>query len=122
MNKVNILEKLGQISDHWNPRIVAELNGQHIRLVKIIGDTFELHKHDNEDEMFLVIKGSIILEFKDKEIEVNEGEFIIVPRGVWHRPIAKQEAHLMMFVTAGNINTGNVKNKFTLDSQTLSRI
>jgi mannose-6-phosphate isomerase-like protein (cupin superfamily) len=115
MNKVNILEKLNQINDFWNPRIAGELNGQHIRLVKI-KDEFPFHKHDNEDEMFLVIKGTLKLDFKDKLIEVSKGEFIIVPKGVLHRPIADQEVHLMMFVAASNINTGNIKNEFTLES------
>ena len=115
MNKVNILEKLNQINDFWNPRIAGELNGQPIRLVKIKGE-FAFHKHDNEDEMFLVIKGTLKLDFKDKLIEVSNGEFIIVPKGVLHRPIANQEVHLMMFVTASNINTGNIKNEFTLES------
>ena len=115
MNKVNILEKLNQINDFWNPRIAGELNGQHIRLVKIKGE-FAFHKHDNEDEMFLVIKGTLKLDFKDKLIEVSKGEFIIVPKGVLHRPIADQEVHLMMFVTASNINTGNIKNEFTVES------
>ena len=115
MNKVNISEKLNQITDFWNPRIAGELNGQQIRLVKIKGE-FAFHKHDNEDEMFLVIKGTLKLDFKDKLIEVSKGEFIIVPKGVLHRPIADQEVHLMMFVTASNINTGNMKNEFTLES------
>ena len=113
MNKVNILEKLNQINDFWNPRIAGELNGQHIRLVKIKGE-FAFHKHEDEDEMFLVIKGMLKIDFKDKLIEVSEGEFIIVPKGVLHRPIADQEVHLMMFVTASNINTGNIKNEFTI--------
>lgn len=115
MNKVNILEKLNQINDFWNPRIAGELNGQHIRLVKIKGE-FAFHKHDNEDEMFLVIKGTLKLDFKENLIEVSKGEFIIVPKGILHRPIADQEVHLMMFVTASNVNTGNIKNEFTLDS------
>jgi mannose-6-phosphate isomerase-like protein (cupin superfamily) len=115
MNKVNISEKLKQINDFWNPRIAGELNGQHIRLVKIKGE-FVFHKHDNEDEMFLVIKGTLKLDFKDELIEVSNGEFIIVPKGVLHRPIADQEVHLMMFVTASNINTGNIENEFTLES------
>lgn len=121
MNKVNILEKLSQIDDYWNPRIAGELNGQQIRLVKIKGE-FAFHQHDNEDEMFLVIKGALKLDFKNKIIEVNEGEFIIVPKGVLHRPIAEQEVQLMMFVTESNINTGNLKNEFTLDSKSLKKI
>ena len=120
--KVNIYDKLKLISDHWNPRIVGELNGQQIRLVKIIGDKFALHTHDVEDEMFFVVKGSIVLEFEDSEVELNEGEFFIVPKGVKHRPVAEEEAQLMMFVTAGNVNTGNVENEFTLDTKGLERI
>ena len=121
MNKVNILEKLSQIDDYWNPRIAGELNGQQIRLVKIKGE-FTFHKHDNDDEMFLVIKGTLKLDFKNKIIDVFEGEFIIVPKGVLHRPIAEKEVHLMMFVTESNINIGNLKNEFTLDSKSLKRI
>jgi len=121
MNKVNISEKLNLINDYWNPRIAGELNGQQIRLVKIKGE-FAFHKHDKEDEMFLVIKGLLKLDFKNKLIDVFEGEFIIVPKGVLHRPIAEQEVHLMMFVTKSNINTGNLKNEFTLESKSLKRI
>ena len=121
MNKVNISEKLNLITDYWNPRIAGELNGQQIRLVKIKGE-FAYHKHDNEDEMFLVIKGILKLDLKNKLIDVFEGEFIIVPKGVLHRPIAEQEVHLMMFVTESNINTGNLKNEFTLESKSLKKI
>ncbi len=121
MKKVNIAEKLSQINDYWNPRIAGELNGQQIRLVKIKGE-FAYHRHDNEDEMFLVIKGYLKLDFKNKIIDVFEGEFIIVPKGVFHRPIADQEVHLMMFVTENNINTGNLRNEFTKETQSLERI
>lgn len=121
MKKVNISEKLNLINDHWNPRIVGELNGQQIRLVKILGD-FAYHKHENEDEMFLVIKGNLKLDFKDKIVDISEGEFFIVTKGIVHRPIAEQEVHLMMFVTDNNINTGNIKNEVTLDTNLLERI
>jgi mannose-6-phosphate isomerase-like protein (cupin superfamily) len=120
--KINIEEKLNQITDHWNPRIVGELNGQQIRLVKILGDEFALHKHENEDEMFMVIKGEIKLEFLDNKVDLKKGEFFIVPKGVEHRPIASEEAHLMMFVTASNVNTGNIENELTLDSKSLEKI
>ncbi|MHC4597655.1 MAG: cupin domain-containing protein [Planctomycetota bacterium] len=119
MQKVNIAEKLSQIHDQWNPRIAGELNGQHVRLVKIQGE-FAYHKHDDEDEMFLVIQGALQLDFKEKKVDVREGEFIIVPKGVVHRPYAAEEVHLMMFVTASNVNTGDVRNERTLD--TLERI
>jgi mannose-6-phosphate isomerase-like protein (cupin superfamily) len=120
--KVNITEKLELIKDHWHPRIVGELNGQQVRLVKIIGDEFALHTHDNEDEMFFVVKGAITLEFADEKSDLHEGEFYIVPRGTLHRPVAPEEAHLMMFVTASNVNTGDVENELTLDAQKLERI
>lgn len=121
MKKVNVAEKLNLINDYWNPRIAGELNGQQIRLVKIKGE-FAYHKHDNEDEMFFVIKGKLKLDFKDIIEDVFEGEFIIVPKGVLHRPIAEQEVHLMMFVTESNINTGDVKNERTLDTKSLEKI
>ena len=121
MEKVNIKEKLNSINDYWNPRIAGELNGQQIRLVKIKGE-FEFHKHEDEDEMFLVIKGSINLDFKDKTVKLKEGEFLIVPRGVIHRPFAEEEAQLMIYTKASNINTGNIHNEKTIDSQKLERI
>lgn len=120
--KVNVAEKLSKINDHWNPRIAGELNGQQIRLVKLLGDRFALHTHENEDEMFFVIKGSITLEFSDSKVELNEGEFYIVPKGTLHRPVTEEEAELMMFVTAGNVNTGDVENDFTLDAEKLEQI
>ncbi len=121
MNKVNISEKLNLIHDHWNPRIAGELNGQQIRLVKVKGE-FPFHKHDHEDEMFLVIKGSLILDFKEKQADLTEGEFIIVPKRILHRPIAKEEVHLMMFVTAENVNTGDLQNDRTLPADSLEKI
>lgn len=121
MNKVNITKKLDEINDYWNPRIAGELNGQQIRLVKIKGE-FVYHRHDEEDEMFLVIKGSLKLDFKDKIVEVAEGEFIIVPKGVIHKPIAEDEVHLMMFVAETNVNTGNLKNELTKESDSLEKI
>ena len=121
MKKINIKNKLDQINDHWNPRIAAELNGQQIRLVKIKGD-FAFHQHENDDEMFLVIKGDLKLDFKDKIVNVHEGEFIVVPKGTIHRPIAEEEVHLMMFVSAINTNTGDITNEKTLDTGSLERI
>ncbi len=121
MKKVNISEKLEKIHDYWNPRVAAELNGQQVRLVKILGD-FAFHKHDKEDEMFFVIKGKLKLDFQESVEEVNEGEFFVVPRGVVHRPIAEHEVHLMMFTAAENINTGDIKNDMTLDTENLENI
>jgi mannose-6-phosphate isomerase-like protein (cupin superfamily) len=112
MEKVNIREKLGQFSDHWNPRIVGELNGQHVKAVKLKGE-FIWHHHDHEDELFLVTKGTLKMEFRDKTVNVNEGEFIIVPRKVEHRPVAPEEVHILLFEPASTLNTGNVENERT---------
>ena len=112
MEKINIREKLKLFNDHWNPRIVGELNGQHVKAVKLQGE-FVWHHHDNEDELFLVIKGKLKMEFRDKTVEVHEGEFIIVPRKVEHRPVAEEEVHILLFEPASTLNTGNVDNERT---------
>ncbi len=112
MNKVNINEKLSLIHDHWNPRIAGELNGQQVKLVKFKGE-FVFHKHDNEDELFYVLKGSFKMEFRDRTITVNENEFLIVPRGVEHKPVADEEVSVMLFEPASTLNTGNVENELT---------
>lgn len=112
MHKVNLLEKYEQINDHWNPRIVGELNGQHIKLVKFAGP-FTWHHHENEDEMFYVVKGSFVMELHDKNIPLNEGDFLIVPRGVDHRPNAEKEVWVMLFEPAATLNTGNITDSFT---------
>ena len=119
MKKVNIVEKLSTFSDHWNPRIVGELNGQYVKAVKLKGE-FVWHHHDNEDELFLVIKGTLRMEFRDRIEEVNKGEFIIVPRGVEHKPVATKEVHILLFEPASTLNTGNVENEKT--RKTLERI
>jgi mannose-6-phosphate isomerase-like protein (cupin superfamily) len=112
MNKVNLAEKFSTFSEHWSPKIAGELNGQHVKLVKFQGP-FTWHHHEQEDEMFLVVKGSFIMEFRDKNVTLNEGEFIIVPRGVEHRPNAPEEVEVLLFEPAGTLNTGNVDNEFT---------
>jgi mannose-6-phosphate isomerase-like protein (cupin superfamily) len=112
MDKVNVDEKLSLFSDHWNPRIVGELNGQHVKLAKFKGP-FTWHKHDNEDEMFYVLKGEFDLEFRDKTIRIREREFVIVPRGVEHRPVADAEVEVMLFEPVTTLNTGNVQDEFT---------
>lgn len=112
MGKVNIHEKLSLFSEHWSPKIVGELNGQHVKLVKIKGE-FVWHKHDHEDEMFFVIKGSFRMEYRDKFVEVNENEFIIIPRGVEHRPVADEEVSIMLFEPASTLNTGNTEGELT---------
>ncbi|MDT0648185.1 cupin domain-containing protein [Zunongwangia sp. F260] len=113
IKKISIAEKMSQFSDYWNPRIVGELNGQHIKLVKAKGE-FEWHKHDNEDEMFLVIKGEFNMELRNKRIPITEGEFIIIPKGIEHRPVVKNEVEIMLFEPATTISTGgNEKSELT---------
>jgi len=112
MEKVNINSKLSLFSDYWNPRIVGELNGQHVKLAKFKGE-FVWHKHDNEDEMFMVIEGKFTMEFRDRSLELNKGEFLIVPRGVEHRPVAENEVAVMLFEPVTTLNTGNVKDDLT---------
>lgn len=106
MQKVNINQKLELFADHWNPRIVGKLNGQLVKLVKFQGE-FVWHKHDNEDEMFLVIKGRFNMELRDETITINEGDFIIIPKGTEHRPVAEHEVHVMLFEPEGVLNTGD---------------
>jgi mannose-6-phosphate isomerase-like protein (cupin superfamily) len=107
MGKVNLAEKFSAFNDYFNPRIVGELNGQQVKLVKFQGE-FIWHHHDNEDELFYVVKGSFDMFFRDKKITINAGEFLIVPRGVEHKPVAKQEVSIMLFEPATTLNTGNV--------------
>ena len=113
MQKINLSEKLSKFTAHWSPKIVAELNGQYVKLVKFRGE-FVWHHHENEDEMFLVVKGRFRIEFRDKTVWMEEGEFIVVPRGVEHKPVADEEAWILLFEPASTLNTGNVKNQFTL--------
>jgi mannose-6-phosphate isomerase-like protein (cupin superfamily) len=112
MEKVIIGEKLDQFNDHWNPRIIGELNGQHVKAVKLKGE-FVWHHHDDEDELFLVVKGKLKMELRDKTIEINPGEFLIVPRKVEHRPVADDEVEILLFEPASTVNTGNVENDLT---------
>jgi mannose-6-phosphate isomerase-like protein (cupin superfamily) len=112
MEKVNIAEKLSMFTDHWNPRIIGELNGQHVKAVKLKGE-FVWHHHVDEDELFMVIKGVLTMELRDKTITVNEGEFIVIPRMTEHRPVAAEEVHILLFEPASTLNTGNVENERT---------
>ena len=112
--KVNLEEKFAGFSETYSPKVVGELNGQLVKLVKFKGP-FAWHHHENEDELFLVTKGSIRILLRDAEVTVDEGEFFIVPKGLEHRPIADEEAHVLLFEPASTLNTGNVRNEFTLD-------
>lgn len=112
MEKINVQQKLSMFSDYWSPKIVGELNGQHVKLVKLKGE-FVWHKHDDEDELFFVIKGNLKIEFRDKTITLNENEFLIVPKGVEHKPVAEEEVSVMLFEPASTLNTGNTENELT---------
>jgi mannose-6-phosphate isomerase-like protein (cupin superfamily) len=112
MEKVNIFEKFSHITEYWKPYIAAELNGQMVKLDKIKGE-FVFHHHDHEDELFLVVKGRFRMEFRDRHIWVEEGEFLVVPRGVEHRPVADEECWFLLFEPASTLNTGNVVNERT---------
>ena len=118
MQKVNIAEKFAQISEYWKPYVGAELNGQMVKFDKLKG-AFVFHHHENEDELFLVVKGRFRMEFRDEDFRerhewIEEGEFIVVPRGVEHRPVADEECWLLLFEPAGTLNTGNVVNERTV--------
>ncbi|MFC1574544.1 cupin domain-containing protein [Gemmatimonadota bacterium] len=113
-NPINLAQKLSAIQDHWSPRVVGELNGQHVKLAKAKGE-FIWHHHSNEDELFLVLRGSLLLEFRDGSVTLGPGELFVVPRGVEHRPIAREEVHLLLFEPASTLNTGNVRNDRTVD-------
>jgi mannose-6-phosphate isomerase-like protein (cupin superfamily) len=115
LQKVALVEKFAAIHDHWNPRIVGELNGQQVKLVKIRG-AFDWHHHDLEDELFLVHRGSFRMELRDRAIELTPGDIFIVPRGVEHRPVADEEAEILLFEPASTLNTGNVVNERTVRS------
>jgi mannose-6-phosphate isomerase-like protein (cupin superfamily) len=111
--KVNLTQKLAQFHDSWSPKIVGELNGQHLKLVKFQGE-FVWHHHEHEDELFLVVKGRFRMEFRDRQVWLEEGELLIVPRGVEHRPVAEEEAHVLLFEPASTLNTGNLRNERTI--------
>lgn len=115
MEKINLGEKFSLFSEHWKPKIVGELNGQLVKLVKFLGP-FEWHHHDNEDELFLVVKGRFTMELRDRPIDLEEGEFLIVPRGVEHRPVAGEEVHVLLFEPASTLNTGNVRSERTVEA------
>jgi len=113
MNVVNINQKFSQFSDQWSPKIIGQLNGQDVKLAKIEGE-FVWHDHADEDEMFMVMKGSLLIEFRDKTVEINEGEMIVVPRGVQHRPVAKEEVWIMLFEPSDIKHTGDVEHEITV--------
>lgn len=115
MEKINLDEALEQIPDYWRPRVVGELNGQEVRLARIRGE-FVWHSHDDADELFLVLAGTMVMRLRDREIEMSEGDMLVVPRGVEHRPESEEETHLLLFEPAGTLNTGNARNERTMES------
>jgi mannose-6-phosphate isomerase-like protein (cupin superfamily) len=117
MQKLNLQHKLSLFNDYWNPRIAGELNGQYVKLVKFQGP-FTWHHHDNEDELFMVLKGRFRMDYRDEnnsdhQIWIEQGEMIIVPRGVEHRPVADEECHVLLFEPVSTLNTGNIEDDFT---------
>ncbi|MCP9201010.1 cupin domain-containing protein [Gramella sp. GC03-9] len=116
MEKVNIAEKFEKFSDHWNPRIVGELNGQQVKLSRLKGE-FVWHSHEHEDELFWVVKGSLKIDFRDRTVVLNENEFLVVPRGVEHKPIAEEEVLVMLFEPASTLHTGKEKHQLTNNQQ-----
>ena len=115
MHTGNLDDMFARITEHWSPRIIAELNGQHVKLAKLQGE-FVWHQHEQEDEMFLVHRGMLRMEFRDRSVELAAGDFLVVPRGVEHRPVAPDEVHLILFEPAGTLNTGDVTSDRTVSS------
>jgi len=116
MKKINLQEKLSLFNEYWTPKIIGELNGQYLKLAKIKGEIVR-HSHDQEDELFMVLKGSLVMELPGEKVELNEGEIFIVPKGINHRPIAEQECHVLLFEPVSTAHTGNVKTDMTVDDQ-----
>ncbi|MEM7244768.1 MAG: cupin domain-containing protein [Acidobacteriota bacterium] len=112
---VDLAQKLTLFSEHWSPRIVAELNGQHVKLAKLLGE-FDWHHHEDEDELFLVLKGRLTMELRDGPIVLEEGQMHVVPRGVEHRPVAEEECHVLLFEPATTLNTGTERSERTVES------
>ena len=116
MQKINIPQKFSLFTEYWRPKIVGEINDSHVKLVKLKGE-FLWHSHEKEDELFLVVKGKLLIKLRDKDIRLEEGEFLIVPKGVEHMPVAEEEVHALLLEPKTTINTGNIRNDRTVDAQ-----
>ena len=116
MEKVNFAEKLGRFKEYWSPKVVGELNDSYVKVAKLKGE-FVWHKHESEDELFLVVKGELLIKLRNKDISLKEGEFVIIPKGVEHLPIAVKEVHVVLIEPKTTVNTGNVKNEKTVAAQ-----
>ncbi len=114
MEKVNLAQKFSLFDEYWSPKIVGELNGQVVKIAKLKGE-FLWHHHEAEDELFLVVKGRMVINLRDQDVTLEEGEFFIVPRGVEHKPVAEEEAHILMFEPESTWNTGNVQSERTVE-------
>lgn len=113
MEKVNLAQKFSRFQDHWSPKIVGDINDSYVKLVKLKGE-FVWHQHETEDELFLVVKGRLLIKLRDQDILLEEGEFVIIPRGVEHLPIAEEEVHVLLLEPKTTLNTGNVENERTV--------
>ena len=113
IKKVNLKDKFDSFTDYWNPKIVGKLNGQHVKVAKF-KDEFILHQHEKEDEMFLVIEGKLLMELADKTLEINAGEFVIIPKGTNHKPVAVGEVKVLLFEPDTTVNTGNTESNLTV--------
>ncbi len=116
MQKINLSQKLGLFNEYWSPKIVGEINDSYAKLVKLKGE-FVWHSHEKEDELFLVIRGKLVIRLKDRDIELEDGEFFIVPKGVEHMPVANEEVHVLLLEPKTTLNTGNVRNERTVDAE-----
>jgi len=116
IDKINPMEKFSRFDDHWSPKIIAELNDAHIKLVKLQGE-FVWHHHDNEDEMFYVIKGQLLMKLEDRDVLLNEGDMIVIPKGIEHMPVAPDEVWIMLIEPKTTLNTGNIENERTVEAQ-----
>ena len=116
MEKVDIAQKFNLFREHWSPKIVGELNDSYVKLAKIKGE-FVWHHHENEDELFLVVKGRLLIKFRERDVWLNEGEFLIIPKGVEHLPVAKEEVHILLLEPKSTVNTGNVQDERTVSGE-----
>lgn len=112
MQKIKVSQKLDLVNEHWSPKIIAELNGQQVKVAKLLGE-FDWHFHEHEDELFWIMQGSLEMHFRDQIIELNTGDMFVVPRGVEHKPVAKTECHVVLFEPTSTLNTGNLTNEKT---------
>ncbi len=115
-NVINLADKFNLFQEPWHPKIVGELNNSYVKLAKLKGE-FVWHHHDNEDELFLVVKGTLVIKLRDREFTIHEGEFIIIPKGVEHLPVAKEEVHVLLLEPKSTLNTGNVQNERTVEAE-----